>query len=169
MYSNLAYGSQALQYFAYTGGGYEDYHHAPIHHGKRSEVYDRVKLVNHEIKNLSGVFYGSKVIKVWHSGEYTPSPWVTARFQEENNPAIPPVKLLQTGKGGAVISLLENEDNRFLVIVNRDYQNPMQMTIVTDESVRKVLKDGSVVSASLYTNTTEIDPGDVAVYTWKNK
>ncbi|MDR1981073.1 MAG: beta-galactosidase [Tannerellaceae bacterium] len=169
IYSNLAYGAQALQYFAYNGGGYEDYHHSPIDHGKRTVVYDRLKLVNNEVKNLSGVFYGSTVVKVWHSGEYTPSPWLTARFQEENNPAIPPVKLLQTSDGGAVISLLEKGNNRFLVVVNRDHQHPMQMTIITDDSVKKVQKDGTIVPANLYASTTEVDPGDAVIYMWENK
>jgi hypothetical protein len=167
MYSNLAYGAQVLQYFCYSGAGYEDYHSSPISYGKRTVVYDRVKLVNHEIKALSGVFLNSKVIGVWHTGKTTPSPWITARMQEQNPAAMPPIKLLQTGDAGAVVSLLEKDDNLFLVIVNRDHQHPTKLTLVTDDSVKKVQKDGALIPASTYAYTTEIDPGDVAIYTWK--
>jgi hypothetical protein len=168
-YSNLAYGAQGLQYFAYSIAGYEDYHHSPISYGKRTEVYDRIKTVNHEIKALSGVFYQSKVLGVWHTGKETPCPWVTARLQEENPTAMPPVRLLQTSDGGAVVSLLEKGDRHFLVIVNHDCRQPMKLTLVVDENVQKVQKDGILLPASLYASTLEIDPGDVAIYTWKKK
>jgi hypothetical protein len=168
-YSNLAYGAQALQYFSYNGGGYEDYHHSPVSWGKRTEVYDRIQLVNREIKALSGVFFRSEVIGVWHTGKYTPSPHVTKRLQEERPPEMPPVKLLQTGEGGAVVSLLKKGDSRFLVIVNRDYMNPMKLTLIVDDTVRKVRKDGTLVPANRYANTTEIDPGDAAVYMYENR
>ncbi|MDR1602676.1 MAG: beta-galactosidase [Tannerella sp.] len=166
MYSNLAYGAQALQYFAYSGAGYEDYHHSPVSYGKRTEVYDRIKLVNHEIKALSGVFLNSKVAGVWHTGKFTPSPWVTARLQEENPPAMPPVKLLHTEGEGAVVSLLEKGNSHFLVIVNRDFQQPMKLTLAVDDSVKKILKDGTVVPANIYASTMEVEPGDAVIYTW---
>jgi hypothetical protein len=167
MYSNLAYGAQALQYFVYSGAGYEDYHHSPVSYGKRTEVYDRVKLVNHEIKALSGVFLNSKVVGVWHTGKFTPSPWVTARLQEENPPAMPPIKLLHTEGEGAVVSLLEKGNSHFLVVVNRDYQNPMKLTLIVDDLVKKIQKDGTLIPANTYANTIEIDPGDAAIYTWE--
>ncbi|MDR2764279.1 MAG: beta-galactosidase [Tannerella sp.] len=169
MYSNLAYGAQALQYFSYSGAGYQDYHHAPISFGKRTEVYDRIKLVNLEIKALSGVFFKSTVIDVWHTGKFTPSPHITKRLREENPPGMPPVKLLQTGEGGAVVSLLKKETGRFLVIVNRDYMKPMKLTLIVDDTVRKVQKDGTLVPANIYASTIEVDPGDAMIYTWENK
>jgi hypothetical protein len=169
IYSNLAYGAQAIQYFTYDGAGYEDYHHSPISYGKRTEVYDRIKLVNHEIKALSGVFFNSKVAGVWHTGKNTPSPWLTSRMQEENPPSMPPVKLLRTGDGGAVVSLLEKGETRFLVIVNRDCQKPLSLTLVVDNTVKKVQKDGTLVPANIYSNTIEMEPGDAAIYTWENK
>ncbi|MDR1454873.1 MAG: beta-galactosidase [Tannerella sp.] len=168
VYSNLAYGAQTIQYFAYSDGGYEDYHHSPVSYGKRTEVYDRIKLVNHEIKALSGVFLNSKVVGVWHTGATTPAPWITARMQEQSPRAMPPVRLLQTSGTGAVVSLLEKEDSRFLVIVNRDHRHPMKLTFIADDSVKKVMKDGTLIPASRYAYTIEVDPGDAAIYTWKN-
>jgi len=41
------------------------------------------------------------------------------------------------------------------------------MTIVTDDTVKRVLKDGTLVSANRYTHTLEVDPGDIIIYTWE--
>jgi hypothetical protein len=62
VYSNLAYGAQGIQYFTYWSAtssnvpSIGDQRGAPISaSGKRSVVYDRVKLMSREIKDLSGV------------------------------------------------------------------------------------------------------------------
>jgi hypothetical protein len=36
--------------------------------------------------------------------------------------------------------------------------------IYTDDSVKKVLKDGSLIPANEYASATEVEPGDVAIY-----
>lgn len=73
---------------------------------------------------------------------------------------------LETSDGGAVVSLLEKEDRRFLVIVNRNFKGPMKLTIVTDDSVKKVLKDGTLVPVNACHEAIAVDPGDVAIYTF---
>jgi len=45
----------------------------------------------------------------------------------------------------------------------------MKLTIGCDETVKKVLKDGSLVPANAYISTMELDPGDAAIYMWTNK
>ncbi|MDD3108075.1 MAG: beta-galactosidase, partial [Alistipes sp.] len=76
MYSNLAYGAQGLEYFTYwtpSGNQQFDFREGPIGlDGKRTVVYDRVKALNTELKALSGVFVGAKVISVTHTGEKLP-------------------------------------------------------------------------------------------------
>jgi hypothetical protein len=168
LYSNLAYGAQALQYFTYWTPGINsnwDFHHAPIGlDGKRTDVYDRIKQVNSEIQNLAGVFLNARLVSVSHTGRQIPSG--TRRIDKLPDP----VQVLETGDGGAIVSVLEKEDHQFLVIVNRDFLNPMKLTVVVDERVKKILKDGTLVQANAYTPTVEVDPGDVVIYTWeKNK
>lgn len=165
MYSNLAYGAQALQYFTYWTPGINaswDFHHAPIGlDGKRTDVYDRIQLVNTEIQNLAGVFLNARLVSVAHTGRQIPS---GARRIDR----LPdPVKVLETSDGGAIVSVLEKASRQFLVIVNRDFQNAMKLTLAADERVKKVLKDGTLVQANVYTNTIEVDPGDVVIYTWE--
>jgi len=117
--------------------------------------------VNREIQNLAAVFLNTKLISVFHTGSHIPS---GARRIDK----LPdPVKVLETSDGGAIVSVLEKGKRRFLVIVNRDFQNAMKMTIVTDDTVKRVLKDGTLVSANRYTHTLEVDPGDIIIYTWE--
>ena len=73
---------------------------------------------------------------------------------------------MHTEGEGAVVSLLEKDNSRFLVIVNRDHLNPMKLTLLVDDSVKKILKDGTIVPANTYALTLEIDAGDAAIYTW---
>jgi hypothetical protein len=163
VYSDLAYGAQGIQYFTYWTP-YDTiwkFNNGPINlEGKRTVVYDRIKLVNNEIKNLSGVFLGASVISVAHTGSKIPS------GTKPLGDLPGPVKVLKTEGAGAVVSVLENGANSFLVVVNRDFRNPMKLSVECDAKVKKVLKDGSVVQADAYMSTMEIDPGDVAIYMW---
>lgn len=167
MYSNLAYGAQVLQYFTYWNPGVNpnwDFHDAPIGlNGKRTVVYDRMKEVNREIQKLSGVFRHSKLVSVAHTGNEIPTG--TRRLTKLPDP----VKVLETGDNGAVVAVLEKGDRQFLVIVNRDTEAIMKLTIATDDRVKRVLKDGTLVPANAYTPSIEVDPGDVVVYMWLNK
>ena len=166
VYSDLAYGAQGIQYFTYwtPAGDALDFNTAPIGlDGKRSEVYDRIRLMNKEIKNLSWVFMGAKVISVAHTGEIIPLGTKRLIKLPET------VKVLETTGTGAVISELKNGTNSFLVIVNRDFLNPMKLTLYCDPQVKRVLKDGSTVPANDYKNTMEIDAGDAVIYTWRTK
>jgi hypothetical protein len=166
VYSILAYGAQTVQYFTYWTPDSRTwaFHHAPIAvDGRRTQTYDRLQLINRELHALSGVFMGSKVLSVGHTGDHVP------RGTTRLNRLPDPVKVLQTEGEGAVVSLLEKGDDQFLVIVNRDFKNPMRLTFSADERVERVMKDGTLLPAHLYANTMDIDPGDVAIYTWKKK
>jgi len=70
---------------------------------------------------------------------------------------------------GAVVSVLENNGNSFLVIVNRDFKNTMKLVIYTDETVKKVMKDGSLIPATEFAAVTEVEPGDAAIYMFNAK
>ena len=153
VFANLAYGAQGIEYWRFRGFG------SPLDsQGKRTDVFDRVQQVSREIQNLSGVFLGARVISVAHTGIDIPAH--TRRLYE-----LPPeIHLLETFGQGAIVSILENGENTFLVVVNRDFKNPMKLILSTGENVKKVLKDGSLVPASDYANVTETEPGDVQIF-----
>ena len=162
LYSNLAYGAQGLEYWAYWMS--QGLRSAPIGlDGKRTDTYDKIKEVNKEIQSLAAVFMGSKVISVGHTG--TVIPRGTTRLS--NLPDA--IKVFETDEPGALVSILENKGNTFFVVVNRDLKKSIAMTILGDDTLKKILKDGSVVKASSYTNTIEIEPGDIALYMFPTK
>jgi hypothetical protein len=169
VYTNLAYGSQAIQYFVFSGSStsWYPYFHTPVNDGQRTKAYNYVFKLNHEVKRLSHIFSKSKVLNVWHTGLSIPDG--TVRLQEENPPEMPPLKSLKanySGYSGVLVSLIEKGNNHYLVIVNRSYINPIQLTLTIDEDVmRRVWKDGTITNT--YSGTIEVDPGDVAIYTWE--
>jgi hypothetical protein len=166
VYTNLAYGSQAIQYFVFSGSStsWYPYFHTPVNDDRHTLAYDYVFKLNHEVKRLSHIFSKSKVLNVWHTGLNIPNGTVWLRA--ENPPEMPPIKSLKASSGGALVSLIEKDNNHYLVIVNRSYINPVQLTLTVDEDVvRRVRKDGTITNT--YSGTIEVDPGDVAIYTWK--
>ncbi|MBN8860835.1 MAG: hypothetical protein J0H29_20760 [Sphingobacteriales bacterium] len=90
-------------------------------------------------------------------------------MQEQNPAAVPPIRLLQTNGDSVVISLLEKDDDRFLVIVNRDHLYSMKLTLIADYSVKKVQNDGSLISANRYAYSMEVGLGDAVIYTWRKQ
>jgi hypothetical protein len=153
VFANLAYGAQGIEYWSFRGYG------SPLDaSGKRTVVYDRLQKVSSEIQSLSGVFMGAKVVSIGHTGLDIP------RGTKRLSKLPAPVRLLETVGEGAVVSLLEKGENSFLVIVNRDFKQNMKLVLEVDNTVRKVQKDGTLIPASEYTNASEIDPGDVAIY-----
>jgi hypothetical protein len=166
VYSNLAYGAQGIQYFTYWSAtsadqpSGEDQRGAPISAaGKRSVVYDRIKVMSREIQNLSGVFLGSKVVSVRHAG-LGRIPAGTIRLTK-----LPPaIKVLDSNGAPIVVSVLENGANSFLVVVNKNFLNSINLTVYGDESVKKVLKDGTIIPASVYDSSMELDAGDAAIF-----
>lgn len=164
VYSNLAYGAQGIQYFTYwtlTHPGI-DFNNGPLDKdGKRTVVYDRVKLLNHEIQALAGVFLGSKVIAVSHTGATIPTG--TTHYQVK-----PPFRSLTTTGPGAVVAELEKGQHRFLVVVNRDIEKPMTLSLSPDKIVKifSVFKDGTRSTADTNGAQYKIEPGDVKVFMW---
>jgi hypothetical protein len=164
VFSDLAYGAQGIQYFTYWTplDTTWKFNNGPISlEGKRTVVFDRIRQVNSELASLSPVFMGSKVITVSHTGENIPEGTRPLDTLPES------IKVLKTEGKGAVVSILQNGQDNYLVIVNRDFLSSMQLYLDCDGKVRRVLKDGTLVKASAYQEKLEIDPGDVAIYTWK--
>lgn len=165
VYTNLAYGAQGIQLFTYWNlydpGGY-DFNNSPIGlDGIKTPVYDLLKSITTEIKNLSGVFLDAKVISVAHTG--TAIPIGTTRLT-----MLPqPVQSLTTTGLGATVSVMEKGTDAYLVIVNRDFTDVMSLSLTCVAGVTRVLKDGTENLADVSTETIVVQPGDVAIYKWK--
>jgi hypothetical protein len=169
VYSNLAYGAQVIQYFTYWTSPPDPqgtrFHDGPITiDGKRTVVYDHVKQLNREIQGLRGVFLGSRVLSLGHTGAKLP------RGTQSYRPSAP-VKEIKTTGQGALVSLLSCAGRRFLVVVNRDVKGPMPVTIELDGSVpaHRVEKNGSLRAIAGTRFEARMEPGDLCVLTWPGK
>ena len=164
IYSNLAYGAQGIQYFTYWTVTIPnmDFNTGPLDkHGNRTVVYDLAKVMNKELQMIAGVFMGSKVISVSHTGESIPKE--TKRYRAKG-----PLKILETTGPGAVVSELQKGDRRFMVVVNRSVEKQMTLIISPDHSrkIFEINKDATVFPISEKSNTYEIDPGDIKIFMW---
>jgi hypothetical protein len=164
-YSNLAYGAQGIQYFTYWTSPSDtwNFHEGPIGlDGRRTAVYERVKEVNQELQAQRGVFAGSKVLSVGHTGKDLPAG--TRRFE-----AASPVRVVETDGTGAVASILSKSDWRFLVVVNRDINKPMALRLGIDPAVQPSLvdKNGSLHPIPDGRHRADVPPGDAAIVAWR--
>ena len=165
-YSDLAYGAQGIQYFTYWSAtsvdapSGEDQRGAPITAtGKRSVVYDRARELSQELQRWAPAFVGAKVISVRHTGKGA-IPSGTVRLTSLPDP----VKVLETNGAPALVSVLENGDWRYLLLINKDHQNAMPYVFYSDGAVSHILKDGTIVPASAYEPAQELDPGDAVLF-----
>jgi hypothetical protein len=166
VYSILAYGARAVQYFTYWTPKADtwNFHDGPLtHEGKRTAVYDRVKEVNREVQALRGVFLGAEVQSVGHTGQRLPAGTRPYR-------PVAPVRQVKTD-GGAVVSHLANGGRRFLMVVNRDVNGPMPLTVELDgpAPAQQVEKDGSLRPVAGGRFEARLGPGDACVLTWPGK
>ncbi|HTN09187.1 beta-galactosidase [Agriterribacter sp.] len=166
VFANLAYGAQGIQYFTYwtpKNKSQYAYHNGPIgDNKKRTGVYEMIRTVNREIQNLSGILLSSKVISVEHTGKEIPDGTQRLAKLPEG------VKKISIKGEGAIVSVLEKEGVRYMVIVNRDFVNPMKLTIKSRSTLEKVSKNGTMLNTRKHSSSVAIGPGDIAVYRLNN-
>jgi hypothetical protein len=156
MYSNLAYGAQGLNYYAYWNGGTQP----PVADGVKTPTYYVVQEMNREIKTLSKVFLNAEVKLLGHTG--TPPAGCTA-LATAQLPSV--IQSIWTSSSGALVSVLEKGNDHFLVVVNRDINVDLQVKVEGTAALRRVRKDGSIVIAD--SRTYNVTPGDVLIFFWK--
>lgn len=138
IYSDLAYGAQAIEYFTYwTPEATEewDFHDGPINiDGQRTKTYDVVKRMNQELRGLLPLFDKAEVQTVNHMVKI---PEGTTKLQ-----CIPVniKKMKVVGRQGALISTFKKGGHIYMAVVNKDYQNDMRLHITTRDNVRMINK-----------------------------
>lgn len=162
VYSNLAYGSQTLQYYTYTTPKDAPQYRAAIKaDGTPSDIYEPLQAINHEVLGLSGVFVGAKMLNVWHTGDRLPLGTKPLEIPS-------PFKYLKTEGEGAVVSLLENKGRRYLMVVNRSFKEEMTLTVKGTDKVYEVDKEAYLSKSSLAEEKIyRISPGDMQLFSWK--
>ena len=123
IYTNLAFGAQAIQYFTIQDYGGTDF--APImRDGTWTQAYDYLKAANLEMQKRAFVFSGSNVTKVRQAGEQV------SREMELSALDLPQeIQDIRTD-GSVTVSFVENGGNKYIAIVN-NYWNVVQQVAVT--------------------------------------
>ena len=127
IYSNLAYGAQAIQYFTFRTPPQDDtydYHNGPITlEGQKTETYNIVRDMNRELHEVIPFFDGCTVERVGHLLEV---PLGTERFKGMPRGLR---RLKVVGTRGAVVSVLRQGDKRYLAVVNKDFETDLRVDI----------------------------------------
>lgn len=117
-FNALAYGVQGIVYWTYgmrKSNDFETYLSSLVDfNGKKSKAWYAAQKVNREIKRFNRVFYGCNVVDVKHLGKNL------YKGTRRLSGAIGPVKMLRCGDSGVVVSYIENNGDRYVVVVNRD-------------------------------------------------
>lgn len=161
IFTALAYGSQGLSYYTYLMPDFDkdvgEYSFAPIDwNGNRTDVWYMVRDVNTEVRNLEDIFLGAEIIEVSQTGKDIPNG--TKRFS--TLPA--PFTSLESYGVGLTVSHLQNDNNEYIILVNRDIQNKQRVKLAskapvtrfTGDGERKTFKGGSFV----------LPPGGYAIF-----
>jgi len=178
VYCNLAYGAQGIQYFTYWDDGSMPESKGPIKDGKKTNIWYTVQQMSREIKGLSGVFLGAKVIKVEHfaiddAGGNGTLPVSTVRFDFANRPAEARIitKIAPANGTNGVVSFLKNGNRCYMVIINSnlDGGDNVNITIKGGAGLQFIKKDGKAVPAFFVSSKQTITPGDALIYGWDIK
>ncbi len=159
IYSNLAYGAKGIQYFTYwtpAPYGNYDFHDGPIDRdGKKTVTYSLVKEMNAELRSILPLFDNSEVLSVGHLLD------IPEGCQRATTLPKKVTRLKVKGKCGALVSILRNDGHDYLAVVNKDFENPLQLQIKVSKSVVRItkeLKEEAVKTA--YT----IQEGDIMLF-----
>ncbi|MGM9692139.1 MAG: hypothetical protein ACI3X6_02915 [Alloprevotella sp.] len=127
IYSNLAYGAQAIQYFTFRTPPPDDtydYHNGPITlEGRKTDTYNIVRDMNRELREVIPFFDGCTVERVGHLLEI---PLGTERFKGMPRGLR---RLKVVGTRGAVVSVLRQGGKRYLAVVNKDFETDLRVDI----------------------------------------
>ena len=163
IYSNLAYGAQAIQYFTYWNPGESEgfhYHDAPISRdGKRNDTYFLVQQMNKELRQVAPLFYGANITEVHH---LVSIPHGTSK-QMSTPTNIRSLKIV--GRQGAIISQFNKDGHSYMAIVNKSHERKIKVSIKlqndTPRQISKDLKEQSIKSTYI------VAAGDILIFKLK--
>jgi len=160
IYSNLAYGAQAIQYFTYwTPNIPEDnYRNGPIGlDGKPASTYKLVQRMNRELRQVARLFDGAKVVGVHHLGRTIPEGTKRLKVAPANLR-----RLRIEGRPGAIVSQLEKEGHHYLAIVNKNHKDEMKVHLETKNDTPRHLTKG--LKEEPIQNSYTVQPGDILLF-----
>ena len=162
IYSDLAYGAQAIEYFTYwtpKPTNEWDFHDGPISiDGRRTKTYDVVKRMNQELRGLLPLFDKAEVQTVNHMVKI---PEGTTKLQRVPTNI---KKLKVVGRQGALISTFKKAGHLYMAVVNKDYESDMKLYIATKNNVRMITKQ---LKETAVKSSYKVGGGDILLFKLK--
>lgn len=154
--TNLAYGAQVMQYFTIRDFGGTSL--APnMGNTNWTEAYDIMKDANLEMKCREKIFAGCKV----SANRFTHlTPFACLPLTDSDLPAA--VSALDTDRV-ALVSFLENDGTRYIVIVNSTDKEKCTVGITFTAPCELIDRTGAVTAVTPGSHTLTIDEGDMLV------
>ena len=162
IYSNLAYGAQAIQYFTFRTPPQDDtydYHNGPITlEGQKTETYNIVRDMNRELHEVIPFFDGCTVERVGHLLEV---PLGTERF---NGAPRGLRRLKVVGTRGAVVSVLRQGDKRYLAVVNKDFETDLRVDIAFSSPRRPLWPKAFAKAPAASSQSLTLSGGNLLIF-----
>lgn len=141
VFTALGYGAQGIAYFTYLSPDFDkgkgEFTDSPIDaEGNRTATWYMVRNVNREVLQLSPVFLGAVTVEVSHTGPRIPKG--TKRFRKAPAPFIG----IESFGEGLMVSHFRNGSREYLMLVNRDVNEPQRVRLNVSRSVTRLYGDG---------------------------
>lgn len=162
VYSNLAYGAQAIQYFTYwtpeANIDGHDYHDGPIDNaGNKTKTYALVQSMNKELKQIAPLFYNGEVVSVHHLGKNIPVGTTRMKGLPVN---LSSLKIVN--KKGCILSTIKYENHLYLCVVNKDYKESISLLLSAKNNIPVKIEKN--LTTQPLQNKYSIEPGDIAIF-----
>ena len=162
IYSNLAYGAQAIRYFTFGTPPPDDtydYHNGPITlEGQKTETYNIVRDMNRELREAIPFFDGCTVERVGHLLEV---PLGTERFKGMPRGLR---RLKVVGTRGAVVSVLRQGDKRYLAVVNKDFETDLRVDIAFSSPRRPLWPKAFAKAPAASSQSLTLSGGNLLIF-----
>ena len=136
-----------------------DFHDAPIGiDGKRTKTYNVVKRMNQELRGLLPLFDKAEIQTVNHMVKI---PKGTTQLQHAPKNI---KKLKVAGRQGAIISTFKKDGHLYMAVVNKDYQNDMELYITAKKDVTMLTKQ---LKETAVRSSYKIGGGDMLLFKLK--
>ena len=160
IFTDLAYGAQAVQYFTIQDYGGTDY--APImRDGTWTQAYDELKTANLNMQKRAFVFKDCNVTKIRQLGQSA---------SHENSLSwmdFPPAVKSMEVTISATVSFIENCGNEYIVVVNNYWSADQSLAFELDAPVYAIGSDGQFQELEPGMTHLPLAKGDIVVLKYK--
>lgn len=153
--THLAYGAKAMQYFTIRDFGGTSW--SPMMKEKWTDAYDLLKEANLELKNREGIFAGGDVVKTRFTRM---PPFACLPLLKEDLPAA--ISSIDTDFT-ALVSFIENGDERHIVVVNSNWTEKCRAEVVFERPCTTIDRRGDVTEWGKGKKAFVIDEGDMLI------